>query len=77
MADIAVLIGVLILNGLIGVILALNLAGMSERMARSHGYAPPGFRLPMSGSTRWYRIAGSLQVVLSCAALVWIAIRLM
>jgi hypothetical protein len=77
MPDIAVLIGVLILNSLIGVILALNLAGMSERMARSQGYAPPGFRLPMSGSTRFYRISGSLQVVLSCAALVWIAIRLM
>ncbi len=76
MPDIAVLIGVLILNGLIGVILAVNLAGMSERMARSHGYAPPGFRLPMSGSLRFYRIFGSLQAVLSCAALSWIAIRL-
>jgi hypothetical protein len=76
MPDIAVLVGILILNGLIGVILALNLADMSQRIARSHGYAPPGFRLPMSGSTRLYRIAGSLQVVLSCAALAWLAIRL-
>jgi hypothetical protein len=72
---IAALVAVLIINGLMGMIFALNLWRASDWVARGYANMPSWLRQPWQANSKLYRFTGGLQVAFSFIALIWIAVR--
>jgi hypothetical protein len=72
---VVVLDAVLIVNFLMGVAFAFNLAGASDWVARSYATIPRFLRLPGQDNAQLYRFVGALQIAISCVGLMWVAVR--
>lgn len=71
----AAIVVVLIVNALFGVILAFNVFGASEWIARSYAKIPRWLRLPGQDRVRSYRFTGGAMILVTCVVLIWIALR--
>jgi hypothetical protein len=72
---IAAIVGVLAINGLLGMILAFNVFGASNWAARRYANVPRWLRVPGQDRPQVYRFSGGVMIVLTCIALVWVALR--
>jgi hypothetical protein len=71
----AAILAVLTVNALFGVILAFNVFGASEWIARSYANIPCCLRLPGQDRVRLYRFTGGAMILVTWIVLLWVALR--